>query len=888
MVYRVVVAQLFWNASGLWPLALAVGLGIAALVIWLYPGQTRGLSRRYQIVLPLLRVVAIGALAVSLLQPILVRPKTEQENGVVVVVVDRSASMGVSDSELIPADRVALADGLGAIAADKRLHVLPEAARALQAMRRSMDEITRLSADVEYARLSGRQVKQREGELDAAYVQAKQFAGELSRQLGAVNLEQVLKDKLVVLTEVPSAEQRPAWSRRVGEIIGPAEQVLQKQQAQADLQLYNSDAALRKACDTLASQSRLRLVEEALVNARTGLLQGIAPEVPLFGFALAEDIRPLPLRSGMSSVKRLLLEADGEQTRLGSGLLACMESLKGRSTRAVVLFSDGRACGDSAAPQQLSVANVPVYTIAVGRDNGVRDLAISTVKVPASAYVGETLTMAATVRSMNMPAGDYEVQFAAGETKESKKVHLDSGGSGAVEFQYKAGRAGVETLFLQVKGSDSEVTQKNNSFTRPVRIVQDKVKVLLLTARPSWDFQYVRNALMRTAWANVSDVILEQSNLQFAIDPTRLGEQSVICLFQLPARVFTPQQIDALHQAVTQKGATVIMVAGEAEDLESWSSNVLLSEMLPYRPGGKPVWRSWAGDRAAFRIQPNEGAQRLETLRLADDLETSQARWLTLPGVFHYLAIPQLKPNVIQTLLAEKDSKLPVLVESRLGNGRVLFMGLDETWRWRLRVGERDQDRFWTQLVRYGADEPYALAGEKLSLDVDSAYARPGDTVKVRVRVPGVAGDPPVVEVRQDGKVVQVQQPVTMGDARPGQYQVSLRDLPSGKYEIAARLAGDSAGAASLRLPLEVGYGLQEELADLSADPGALRQMASATGGQMLPIEQIGELPARLRNLQSRSGSMAQMPLWNSAYLFLIVLGCFATEWAIRKRVGLA
>jgi hypothetical protein len=31
-----------------------------------------------------------------------------------------------------------------------------------------------------------------------------------------------------------------------------------------------------------------------------------------------------------------------------------------------------------------------------------------------------------------------------------------------------------------------------------------------------------------------------------------------------------------------------------------------------------------------------------------------------------------------------------------------------------------------------------------------------------------------------------------------------------------------------------------------------------------------------------------EIRLWDSTYLFVFVVGCFAAEWALRKRLGLA
>ena len=42
----------------------------------------------------------------------------------------------------------------------------------------------------------------------------------------------------------------------------------------------------------------------------------------------------------------------------------------------------------------------------------------------------------------------------------------------------------------------------------------------------------------------------------------------------------------------------------------------------------------------------------------------------------------------------------PLVVQSFVGAGPVLFLGFDDTWRWRFRNDEEHFDRFWVQAVR--------------------------------------------------------------------------------------------------------------------------------------------------------------------------------------------
>ena len=877
------LAQLFWNAANLWPLAVFAGVALLLLVLVIYPVQLRAINPRWQWVLPLARVMAIVAIVVSILQPTLVRERTQQEHGALIVLLDRSASMGIADSRLTPAQRVALADAVGSLPDGARQAGAPESLRSIRDLRRRVDAAVRAGSDLEYARLTDRQVQRRSEDFEASIAEVAGSADELAKSLVKVALPDAIKSKLQVLQKSPAPAERAAWRKDISELLGPLEQALEQKQAESDAALYAKDAAVRQAADKTAAESRLQLAEQAIVNEKSGLLRQLPPEVPLYGYSFAESTTPMPLRSRGANVRRLFVEADGTQSRIGSAIMASTEAMMSTPVRGVVVFSDGRATAESLAARA-GLLEVPVYGVVCGQERSFTDLAIASVEMPASAYAGEDIVIRATIGATNVPAGEYEVTMRCGSYMDKRKVKLATTGSADVEFPFKPEEAGVLPVQLELKAIDGEASTQNNSFSRPVKIIQDRLNVLVVTSAPTWDYQYVRNALTRAKWAKVTDVIVEQG--QLSLKPELLAEQDVIVLIEPRVSAFTPQQIDALHRAVTEKGSSVIVTAGTTEQLDAMASNPLMADLLPYRAASSPVWRSWPGDRPAFRVVPAPGTTGIDALRLAEDAQDSEARWGSLPGIYHYLSIPQLKPNVIRNLLVERESQLPVLLESRLGIGRVVFFGVHESWRWRFRVGERDQDRFWQQLIRYSAEEPYAVVSKNMALDLDRVAVRVGENVRVRVRSTSanVKGTPEL-EVRQDDKLIRIEQLVAVGTLQPGRYAASIGDLPAGSYKVSARLPGD---VERLELPLEVRKGMAEELADLSADPSTMAQLAAATGGAAVRLDQVGELHRQLAQLEHRSGSIVEIPLWTSGYTFLFILACLSVEWGVRKVAGLA
>src|SRR5205823_107569 len=106
--------------------------------------------------------------------------------------------------------------------------------------------------------------------------------------------------------------------------------------------------------------------------------------------------------------------------------------------------------------------------------------------------------------------------------------------------------------------------------------------------------------------------------------------------------------------------------------------------------------------------------------------EESERRWAALP--LHYWGqVGIAKPGA--TVLATYDDDLAaagsdragwekrngIMVRHNYGFGRVLFVGLESTWRWRFKAGDTYHHRFWGQAIRWAAsDKPLLIGNEFL------------------------------------------------------------------------------------------------------------------------------------------------------------------------------
>jgi hypothetical protein len=331
---------------------------------------------------------------------------------------------------------------------------------------------------------------------------------------------------------------------------------------------------------------------------------------------------------------------------------------------------------------------------------------------------------------------------------------------------------------------------------------------------------------------------------------------------------------------------------------------------LPYRGGLRPAFRTWPGKDPNFRIIPARESMPLDFLRL-DEADDPLRRWSELPPIFRYMPIPDLKPGS-RPLLRERDSNSVVMAETRLGLGHAILLGIQETWRWRYKSGDQDQDRFWFDLVRYAAGEPYIARSPRAWLDVSSPAVEPGRVVQIRARLFDENGGPLPAD-QYSAELVSRTGPFTpdsgpaastvpaSATTRPIATIVPLRAAgPTGSGMLAGTLSAPDVGDYELRLrgppadspsvisvPLHVQASYEAELANLQASQQPLRRICDASGGAILRLDQVDSLPSRIDSARPDETRFVRMPLWDSYYLFTFVLACLAAEWALRKRLGL-
>ncbi|HVP14151.1 MAG TPA: hypothetical protein VMS88_01330, partial [Terriglobales bacterium] len=128
--------------------------------------------------------------------------------------------------------------------------------------------------------------------------------------------------------------------------------------------------------------------------------------------------------------------------------------------------------------------------------------------------------------------------------------------------------------------------------------------------------------------------------------------------------------------------------------------------------------------------------------------------------------------------------------------------------------------------------------------------------------------------------------PVAFAARAAGSYEAVLDALPAGRYRLNARAVrgGRELGHAATEFAVDR-WSL--EIARSMPDSAALAAVASATGGRVTSAARVERWARSLPARALARGRLESFRLWESLWIFALIVGLLSLEWFLRRRRGL-
>ena len=598
---------------------------------------------------------------------------------------------------------------------------------------------------------------------------------------------------------------------------------------------------------------------------------------------------------------------------LGAIAAAASGGTGGRPLAGVFIASDGADNAELAegltpqTTQELQRLGAPVFALPIG-GAAVKDLAVERVRVDDFAFVRNQLTVDVTVTARGFPEQDVPVVIRReGQVIALKSVRIKPGQTKYdVKLSFIPDRTGKFAFSASVPVYEGEALSTNNSKAFVLKVIRDRVRVLLVVGRPSWDVRFLRQLLKRDPNVDlISFFILRtpgddphstQDELSLIPFPTTEIFQQQLKTFDLvlfqnfnhrPYRM--SQYLEGIAEYVKDGGAFA-MIGGDQSFSAGDYSGTAIEGVLPVSllpPGAPSVDESWA------QLRLTEAGKRHPITELAQGGPQNDAAWARLPRLPGLNTLGSLRPGA-QALIEAQDGR-PVLVVGEAGRGRTLALSTDSSWYWSfvaagLELGPRAYETFWHAAIRWLVRDPaltpmrlqaekgsFDPSGEVPSLDAQVRGSDYGAAAGAQLSVQIVSADDPKPRVVPGPKA-----------GNDGTARVLLPLLPAGAYKAtvtARRPDGTVIGEAEEAFVVAP---TGAEMLQAAPRPELLKAIAEATRGKLLDAgDRLSELPWRDPE-RVEVGQRLSKPLWDRIWVLALLCGVVGLEWTLRRRWGYA
>ncbi len=631
-----------------------------------------------------------------------------------------------------------------------------------------------------------------------------------------------------------------------------------------------------------------------------------------------------------------IMPAQGSQTAIASAIEQVLDRHNGHPISAITIISDGRSHQPvtQSLLHRLKKQAVSVFVVPVGSDKPFLDLKISQVDFPDRVFVDDLIPigvwLSQTTSSGELPApARIRVQLvdtvtedvvAQGQPTDAAlekpiilKARVSEPGlqnwrvsviydpiprSSSASDQESSSENSEETSGNRLETSGGEQVTDNNHELISLEVIDDPLRVLYIEGYPRWEYRYLKNILIREESIE-STLFLVSADEQFAQEGetrlTRLGQTAeqwrdfdVIILGDVPANYFSSTQLGLIRDQVATQGTGLIWVGGEYYTPRTYDASVL-SGLLPFTDIASV--RSLPQQTVA--LQPTELARQLNVLSFQlTRSESADATWPTdLPPLRWLQQGGALKPAAEVLAVGQIDSQppIPLITRMRYGSGQSIYVATDDLWRWRFARGDFYYQQGWTQLIRLAARSRIATSSDAAQLTVSHRRLPQGQDAVVTLHVrDALFVTRKKNRIRMVAQRVEDDRVVSQFDLlRQGEVYRGIFRAPEGRLKhVRLRPADISLFGPKVEAYLQVVH-QNDEQQNPAPDHEKLIQLANATGGQVIALDQLATLAAAVPNRARHTPDDRRTPLGQSYPALLGFLVLITLEWMIRKLNGL-
>jgi hypothetical protein len=556
-----------------------------------------------------------------------------------------------------------------------------------------------------------------------------------------------------------------------------------------------------------------------------------------------------------------------------------------RNIASITLITDGVITSGTNPYYDAVNTGIPVFTIGIGDTTQRKDVEIKKILHNDFIYAETPTKIIATISNNGFADESVTANLFEDNKFISKQdIILSNAGIQNISFDFTPQSAGEKKLSIELSPLKDEFTKANNKQISYVKILSNKIKVLLLASTPSSDLTFIKNALSRDENIELSQIVqVSQDKFLTKLNYQKLDSAEVLFLIGFPSGN-TPEEFFNLVASKIRDSKTPFFITLSSD--VSLSRLSRLGNVLPFT-----ISQSFTGYR---EVQPYISPDELSDPILQYSDKNQIDAWNNLPPVLQPISFftPRIESKTIAEIIVNSNvAKSPLIISSNFNGKKSIAVLAKDIWKWKLQVAPKGLDLFDNFIVNslrwLRANEEQKLVSIKTS---KKNYSQ-GEIIEFY----GEISDESLNPVSDADVKINISSGTNnfetdLQNVGPGLYEGSIVINETGDFNYSAIAEAGGRTLGKDNGSFNIGE-IDIEMINPVMNYSLLNLLANETGGEYYFPNNYAPLLERLKNLKINSSKermvTSEISLWSSTWMLIISILLFATEWFLRKRNGM-
>lgn len=428
----------------------------------------------------------------------------------------------------------------------------------------------------------------------------------------------------------------------------------------------------------------------------------ISSQAELKAFGFSDSLLPL-------DIKVKLTDSLGSATSLGEAIKSVEEKLAEENLKGIVILSDGANNLGEDPILAAEAKSIPIYTSGIGEYIPPKDVSIERIIYNDIAYVGDNLPIQVDISQTGFD--NLKIPVSIEEQKKAlAQQNLSLGKSGAtqsVDLSITPEEVGLHQYQLTIPVLKEETVGENNQRSFTIKVLKNKIKILLITGNLNWEYTFLERSLKRDKNIEMETLVYGKERQpilgRFPQGERELSSFDILILVDPPRFILSEHKKEIEDFIFNKGGSTLFLLGKEFMDSQAFTE---IPSLLPFDLSGRNI----TFISAPLNLKLTEEGKLHPVTRLVENLEENLKTWSDLPPFLGEAILGSVTKDA--TILAgfqnpsNPDVFSPGITVKNYGKGKVMATTVTPFWRWDFLlwgIGKDNQiyQSFWNNSVRW-------------------------------------------------------------------------------------------------------------------------------------------------------------------------------------------